>query len=109
MGLKGADVNKAKIILADEATALLHGKDVLPTIHETIKNMFQKKGAGNTESLPRMYVTESDLSSGDGIRFADLFLELKLSSSKKDAKRLIQGGGARLGDEKITDQNVSLT
>lgn len=105
----GADINKAKIILADEATALLHGKDCLPAIHETIENMFKKKegGAGNTESLPRVGVSEDQL--GDGVRFLDLFTQLKLANSKKEARRLIEGGGAKLGEEKITDVNGSLT
>lgn len=106
----GADINKAKIVLADEATAMLHGRDCLKQIHETIENMFKKKGGGgSTDSLPRIFVSSEDLSEGDGIRFADLFLELKLASSKKDARRLIQGGGAKVGDEKITDEAGSLT
>ncbi len=105
---KGADINKAKIILADEATALLHGRECLKAIHETIENMFKKKGGGgSTDSLPRIFVSSDALA--DGVRFADLFLDLKLASSKKEARRLIQGGGARLGDEKITDETGSLT
>lgn len=104
--LEGADINKAKIILADEATSLLHGKESLSAIHETTKNMF-KGGGESTESLPRIFVNKDEIEDG-GINFADLFLELKLASSKKDARRLIQGGGARLGNEKITDQNGAL-
>ena len=53
-------------------------------------------------------VTAIDLD-GEGKRFADLFLELGLASSKKDARRLISGGGGKLGNEKIEDQNGSLT
>merc|ERR1712232_916529 len=100
---KGSEINKAKIILADEATAMLHGRECLKNIHNTIENMFKKgEGSGGTDSLPRIFASKDDLS-GDGVRFADLFLDLKLASSKKDARRLIQGGGAKLGDEKITD------
>lgn len=107
--LKGADINKAKIILADETTALLHGRDSLKMIHETVDNMFKKKDSGgSTESLPRIFVSEDDID-GDGVKFLDLFVNLKLASSKKEARRLIQGGGARLGEEKITDQNGILT
>ncbi|KAL3940586.1 MAG: hypothetical protein SGARI_000911, partial [Bacillariaceae sp.] len=105
--LQGSDINQAKIVLADEATAMLHGRDCLGQIHETVQNMF--KGAGEaTEGLPRVFVSASDLE-GDGKRFADLFLELKLASSKKEARRLIAGGGAKLGDEKITDETAALT
>lgn len=109
--LAGADINKAKVVLADEATALLHGRDCLPTIHETIQQMFSGKGkggGGSTESLPRIFVTADEVD-GDGVRFADLFLKLGLAQSKKDARRLIQGGGARLEDVKIEDENGALT
>jgi len=109
--LTGADINKAKIVLADEATALLHGRESLPAIHETIQQMFSgkgKAGAGSTESLPRIFV-KADEMDGDGVRFTDLFLKLGLAQSKKDARRLIQGGGARLEDIKIEDENGALT
>ena len=106
--LEGADINKAKVILADEATALLHGRDCLKTIHETVANMFSGSGA-STEGLPRAFVKKSELEQGAG-RYLDLFVNLKLASSKKEARRLIQGGGARIGDDvKITDENGSLS
>lgn len=106
--LQGADINQAKIVLADEATALLHGRDCLSAIHETIQTMFAGAGA-STESLPRVTVSAADMD-GVGVRYLDLLVELKLASSKKEARRLIQGGGARLGDDtKLTDENGSLT
>jgi tyrosyl-tRNA synthetase len=105
--LEGSDINKAKIVLADEATSMLHGRECLPQIHETIQNMF--KGAGeSTEGLPRIFVSTSDLE-GEGKRLADLLAELGLASSKKEARRLIAGGGAKLNDEKIEDENSFLT
>jgi tyrosyl-tRNA synthetase len=105
---KGADINKAKIVLADEATALLHGRECLGQIHETINNMFKnKKGSQSTDSLPRIFVASDALN--EGVKFADLFLDLKLASSKKEARRLIQGGGAKLNDTKITDETGILT
>ena len=69
--LKGSEINNAKIVLADEATAMLHGRECLTQIHETVQNMF--KGAGeSTDGLPRISVSADDLD-GDGKRFADLF------------------------------------
>jgi len=106
--LDGADINQAKIILADEATAMLHGKDCLPAIHETIKSMFSKGGGESLDSLPRIVITPDALGEGTA-RFADLFVQLGLATSKKEAKRLIAGGGARLGDEKISDENGALS
>jgi tyrosyl-tRNA synthetase len=105
--LKGSAINDAKVVLADEATAMLHGRECLAQIHETVQNMF--KGAGeSTDGLPRISVSPVDLE-GEGIRFADLFFDLKLAGSKKDARRLIAGGGAKVGDEKIDDEMASLT
>lgn len=104
---QGAAINDAKIVLADEATAMLHGRDCLKQIHETVANMF--KGAGeSTDGLPRIFVEASELE-GDGKRFADLFLELELAKSKKEARRLIAGGGAKIDGEKIEDEMGALT
>jgi tyrosyl-tRNA synthetase len=114
-GWKGSDVNKAKIVLADEATALLHGRECLKGIHDTIENMFGGGGGGgngegmasSTEGLTRTYVSVDDLSNGGG-KVVDLFVQLGLASSKKEARRLIQGGGAKMNEEKITDENAIL-
>eukprot|EP00804_Cyclotella_cryptica_P001023 CCRYP_008345-RA/>CCRYP_008345-RA protein AED:0.10 eAED:0.10 QI:0/-1/0/1/-1/1/1/0/517 len=111
-GWKGADINKAKVVLADEATALLHGRECLDAIHQTVDTMF-KSGGGNgsasTESLNRIYVTQEDLSDGSGVKIIDLFVRLGLASSKKEARRLIQGGGAKLNEEKVEDENAVVT
>jgi tyrosyl-tRNA synthetase len=107
----GADVNKAKIVLADEATALLHGRECLSAIHETIDTMFKGggKGGASTESLNRIFVTPEDLSSSDGVKIVDLIVRLGLASSKKEARRLIQGGGAKLNEVKVEDENAVVT
>lgn len=112
----GSDINKAKIILADEATALLHGRECLPGIHGTISGMFGGEGGGDgigTEGLTRTEVYEVDVAPGcggsGGIKIVDLLVRLGLASSKKDAKRLIAGGGAKLGEEKIVDEDAILT
>lgn len=106
----GADINKAKVVLADEATALLHGRECLKTIHETTDGMFGDKKAGasggSTEGLNRVFVSKDE--AAEGIKFIDLFVRLGLANSKKEARRLIQGGGAKLGEEKITDENAAL-
>lgn len=104
--LQGADINRAKIVLADEATTLLHGNDCLRSIHETIQSMFSGSGT-SSEGLPRVFVSADQVA--DGVRFLDLFVDLGLAASKKEARRLIQGGGARMGDDqKIEDENSSL-
>jgi tyrosyl-tRNA synthetase len=96
---EGADINKAKIVLANEATALLHGPECLESIHKTIQTMFSDGGGSSTEGLPRVFVTKNSIESEKGVSILDLFVQLKLVSSKKEARRLIQGGGARIGDD----------
>lgn len=104
--LEGAGINEAKVVLADEATALLHGRECLKKIHQTTQNMFD--GAGeSTEGLARVFVSADDVSEGVGI--LDMFVKLDLAKSKKEARRLIQGGGAKLEGEKITDESLKLT
>lgn len=105
--LEGSEINKAKIVLADEATAMLHGRECLAKIHETVENMFKGEGQ-STDGLPRIFVTAADLE-GNGKRIADLFLELKLTPSKKEARRLISAGGAKLGEEKVESETAALT
>ena len=114
---KGSDINKAKIVLADEATALLHGRECLRGIHDTVDSMFGGGGGGggsggggdaaSTEGLARTYVSETDLVGG-GVKVVDLFVQLGLASSKKEARRLIQGGGAKMNEEKIADEDAIL-
>jgi len=105
--LEGAEINEAKIVLADSATAMLHGEDCLPEIRETIKSMFSG-GGQSIDSLPRIVLSASDVE-GLGKKVVDLIVDFGFASSKKEARRLISGGGARLGEEKITEELASLT
>lgn len=103
--LEGAGINQAKVVLADEATAMLHGRECLEAIHNTISSMFSGSGI-STDSLPRIFVSRADVESG-GVRLLDLLVNLKLASSKKDARRLIEGGGARIGEAEIKLDDIN--
>jgi len=105
---EGARINDAKAILADEATALLHGRECLEGIRATAERMFGSgRGEGaSTEGMTRVHVSADE--AREGVKFIDLFVRLGLATSKKEARRLIQGGGAKLGDERITDENAVL-
>ena len=104
--LEGSEINQAKIVLADEATSLLHGPESLEAIHKTVSNMF--KGAGSsTEGLPRVTVSKAELE--EGVGYLEMFVQLGLASSKKEARRLIQGGGAKINEGKIESETGSLS
>lgn len=92
--LQGAEINNAKIVLADEATALLHGRDCLINIQETAKNMFLGTGE-STDGLARIFVTESELK--DGVGILDAFVKLDLASSKKRCPSSNPGWRSKVG------------
>jgi tyrosyl-tRNA synthetase len=100
---QGSELNAAKILLADEATRLLHGNDCLAQIHATVDSLFASGGGGGgaeLESLPKFTV------SSDSVSVVDLLVLAGMSTSKGEAKRLIKGGGARINDEKVTSEGA---
>lgn len=112
---EGAGLNEGKRRLADEATALLHGKDALPGIHTTIQRLFDNKEQplectgtddhGNAILSAAVPILEMPLARlDDGIAIIELLREANLAASNGDARRLIRGGGCRLNDEKVTDE-----
>ncbi|MBY0462767.1 MAG: tyrosine--tRNA ligase [Alphaproteobacteria bacterium] len=101
--LEGAELNQAKKILADEATALARGAGDLPGIHETIAQLFEQQ-TGDMNQLPKITIKNHELPIG----MEDMFVRSGLCASKGEAKRLIQGGGARLNDQVISDSKNTL-
>ena len=97
--LSGADINAAKIVLANAVTALLHGPDAATTAEATAREVFERGGVG--DDLPSFAMTEAELTEGLGI--VQLLVRSGLSASGKDAKRLIAEGGARMNDVVVTD------
>jgi tyrosyl-tRNA synthetase len=97
--LEGSDINAAKIVLANEVTALLHGAEAAAAAEATAREVFEKGGVG--EDLPTLHLAPADLS--EGLTLAQLFVRAGLAPSGKEAKRLIQEGGARVNDEVAID------
>ena len=103
--LEGSEVNDAKIILANEVTALLHGRDAALTAAQTSSEVFEKGGVG--EDLPTISFRENEIS--DGVPIVQAFVKAGLAKSGKEAKRLITENGARLDDKLVTNTNLVLT
>lgn len=103
--LEGSEVNDAKIILANEVTALLHGRDAALTAAQTSLEVFEKGGIG--EDLPTISFRENEIS--DGVPIVQAFVKVGLAKSGKEAKRLIAENGARLDDKLVTNTNLVLT
>lgn len=93
--LEGSEINAAKIILANAATTLCRGAAA------AIEAETAAKG-GDVSGLPQASISPDTLAQGADI--LDLFVTAGLAGSKGEARRLIRGGGARLDDQKITDE-----
>ncbi|MDQ2088481.1 tyrosine--tRNA ligase [Marimonas arenosa] len=97
--LEGAEINDAKIVLANEVTALLHGRAAAEAAEATAREVFEKGGVG--DDLPTLELTAEDV--GDGISAVQLIVRSGLVKSGKEAKRLIAENGARVDDAPLTD------
>ena len=93
------DINKAKERLAFEVTALIHGKEEAEKALEGARAAFS--GGGNKDAMPTANLSLSKLNEGIGV--LDLFAEAGLASTKSDARRLIEQGGAFINEGKISD------
>ena len=97
--LEGAEINQAKIALATEATALLHGRDAAEAAARTAAETFGAGGVG--EDLPR-------LSLGEGMNITHALTALGFTPSNKEAKRKIAEGAVRLDDVTVNDPALVL-
>ena len=98
--LPGAEINQAKIVLATEATAMLHGREEAEKAERTAAETFAGGGAG--ADLP-------SLSTGDGISILAALTGLGFCASNGEAKRKIAEGAVRLNDQPIGDPGLTVT
>jgi len=98
--LEGAEINEAKKILANEATAMCRGRAAAEEAAETARKTFEEGAAGG--ALPTLAV------SGGSISVVDALVGLGFCASKGEARRLIKGGGARVEGEKIDDEAATI-
>ncbi len=102
--LGGAEINAAKIRLANEVTALCHGAEAAAAAEATAREVFERGGIG--DELPTLTVTAEEV--GTGISIVQLIVRAGLAKSGKDAKRLIAEHGARIDDAPLTDAGLML-
>ncbi|MFT3978554.1 MAG: tyrosine--tRNA ligase [Sphingomonas bacterium] len=93
--LDGAEINEAKKILANEATAMCRGRDAAEQAAETARRTFEEGASG--DALPTF------AASGE-VALVDALVGLGFCASKGEARRLIKQGGARVGGEKVSDE-----
>ncbi len=97
--LAGAEINGAKIVLANEVTRLCHGAEAAVAAEATAREVFERGGVG--DDLPRLALGREELA--EGVSLAQLVLRAGLAKTGKDGKRLIAEGGLRVNDEICAD------
>lgn len=102
--LTGNEINDAKKVLAFETTRLLHGDAAAHDAAETARKTFEQGGIG--DDLPTVEMTSADF--GAGIPAWSLLQKAGLAETNSEARRLIRGGGAKLNDQKLDDENLNV-
>lgn len=105
--LKDQEINEAKKILADEVTRMLHGQHEVDQAKSTAEKLFEQKSGGDLAGLPCIEINNSRIA--QGVSVLDLFVETGLVASKGEARRLIRGGGARINDQSIIDEELNIS
>jgi len=98
--LGGSEVNEAKKILANEATALVHGRKAADEAAETARKTFEEGVAADT--LPTVEISAAEMDAGVGVLTA--FVQAGLVASTGEARRQIKGGGLRVNDAPVSDE-----
>ncbi len=99
--LKGAEINEAKIILANEVTKLCRNSEVAQKIASSSANLFNKSKTDDT--LPSVKVANSEIS------FINALKILNFLNTNGEARRLIRGNGAKINDVIVNDENYTLS
>jgi len=95
--LEGAELRDAKRALAHGVTSVIHGTDAADEAQRAAAAAFGSGGAGaHDASVPTFSIDAAD------VKIVDLLAASGLAPSKSAARRLIEQGGVRVGDRKVT-------
>ena len=94
------DINKLKILLANETTAMLHGVKAARDSEITAQKTFGDKSIG--KELPTVIIKKNEIT--NGVSIFDLVLQTKLASSKSEIRRMIKNNGLKINNEIINDE-----
>ncbi|MCL2387959.1 MAG: tyrosine--tRNA ligase [Defluviitaleaceae bacterium] len=102
---EGAELNRAKDILAYEITKIVHGAEEADKAQAAAKALFA--GGGDLKNMPTTDIPRAEI--GDGLNIINLLDMLKLIPSRGEGRRLIAQGGIKINDEKIDSHEHSIT
>ena len=103
--LEGAEINTAKVALANAATTLLHGETAAKEAEAAAQAVFTQ--GGSAAAMPTTEVAKADLEAG--ILVAAAFTAAGLTKSNGEARRMIKQGAAKVNDVKVTDEGALLS
>ena len=103
--MQGAELNKAKELLAYELTKLVHGEEEAEKALAAAKAIFANGGA--SADMPSTEIPVAELEGG--INILDLLVKTGLCPSKSEGRRLVQQNGIAVDDVKVTDPNAVIT
>ncbi len=103
--MEGAELNKAKEILAYELTKMVHGSEEADKCIKAARDVFS--GAGNSENMPTTGINADDLENNQ-IGILTLLVKTGLASSNGEGRRLVQQGGISVNDTKIFDPTIKI-
>ena len=104
--LEGAQINKAKEILAYEVTKLVHGEEEASKALDGARAAFS--GGGSMDNIPTTKMDKSRFE-GEGVGVVTLIKELGLVQSNSEGFRTIEQGGLAVGGSKVTDKKMNVT
>ena len=102
--LEGADINKAKEVLAFEITKIVHGEEEAIKAQNAAREVFA--GSGMSDNMPTYEYTKEAFAAADVIQ---ALVDTGLAGTRSDGRRLIEGGGVLVNDEKVTDVKRTLS
>ena len=102
--IKNDDINSLKILLANKATEMLHGKEEAENSEKTAKEAFTQNSDG--ANLPTINIKKSTIE--ETINIIDLIIITKLEKSKSEIRRLIKNNGIKINNEVISDENLKI-
>lgn len=102
--VKGSEINEVKKILANEITAMLHGRHAAERAAETARKTFEEGAVSH--DLPKIEVSASELKTGIGL--LTLLVKAGFAKSNGEARRHVQGSGVRVNDELVSDETRTI-
>jgi len=98
------DINKLKVLLANETTAMLHGSKTAKDSELTAQKTFGDKSIG--KNLPIVKVKKNSIA--NGMNVLDLVLLTTLANSKGEIRRMIKNNGLKINNEVVTDETRTI-